>query len=71
MKVKVHVLDGLKIHKHMIENGIFLNAKQEQEPSKLRETALTLNWSSDGEGTKVNLGSLTLEEENLIDQKKE
>jgi len=35
MKVKVYVLDGLQIHKHMIENGIFLNAKRENESAKV------------------------------------
>jgi len=29
MKVKVYILDGLQIHKHMIEDGIFLNMKNE------------------------------------------
>lgn len=70
MKVKVFVLDGLNIHKHMIEDGIFLNAWPLKEAPKMREASLSLNWSSDGEGIRVNLGSLTLEEEKHIELQK-
>ena len=49
MKVKVFVLDGLKIHKHMIEDGIFLNMQKGPSATKLRTKALTLNRSADAE----------------------
>lgn len=69
MKVKVFVLDGLKIHKHMIENGIFLNAQNSEKSMKYWKTSLTLNWSSDAEQWGMLMESLTLKEEEKLTEK--
>jgi hypothetical protein len=66
MKVKVFVLDGLKIHKHMIENGIFTNEETTLHKPSLAERALTLNKSADLEQRKVKLDSLSIREETLL-----